>query len=136
MSELEILLVYDEECPVCDLYCRAVRRGEHGASVRLINARDRSGALMQEVTRQAFDIDQGMVVKLEDKLYYGADAVYRLARRSRSSGAFGCMNRWLFGSQRRAQLLYPTLRSGRNLLLKALRKSKINNLQLPNNERF
>ena len=32
--------------------------------------------------------------------------------------------------------IYPLLRSGRNLLLKALGRTRINNLQLPGKERF
>ena len=62
--------------------------------------------------------------------------MHALARTTSASGMFGHINRWLFGSQRRSRILYPLLRSARKLLLKALRKTKINNLQLKDNQRF
>ena len=52
------------------------------------------------------------------------------------SGVFNRLNYWMFRSPRVASVLYPMLRGLRNLLLKALRKSKINNLGKANNERF
>jgi len=91
---------------------------------------------MEEITLQGLDIDQGMVVKIGGTLHYGADAIHALARPGIAPGIFGRINRWLFASQRRSKILYPVLRSARNLLLKSLRKTKINNLQLPDNSRF
>lgn len=135
MTREQILLVYDADCPVCDAYCRAVRAGEPGVNLRLVNAREDT-TVMAEVTRQGFDIDEGMIVKADGILYYGADAIHALARVSRAPGAFSRINRWIFGSQGRSKLLYPLLRSGRKLLLKALRKTRINNLQVSGNERF
>jgi predicted DCC family thiol-disulfide oxidoreductase YuxK len=60
MANREIPLVYDEECPLCDAYCRVVRLRESVGELRLVNAREDS-AVMQEITRQGLDIDQGMV---------------------------------------------------------------------------
>ena len=135
MNQPEILLVYDKECPVCDAYCAAVQRREPVGALRLINAREET-ALMEEITRNGLDIDQGMVLKIGGTLHYGADAIHALARTSSAPGMFGRINRWLFSSQRRSKILYPVLRSARNLLLKSLRKTRINNLELPNNSRF
>ena len=135
MTKREILLVYDKDCPVCDAYCRAVQAGGAGENLRLVNARE-DAAVMGEITRQGLDIDEGMVVKADGVLYYGADAIHALARMSRASGTFSRINQWLFGSQSRARLLYPLLRSCRNLLLKALRRSRINNLRVSGNDRF
>jgi predicted DCC family thiol-disulfide oxidoreductase YuxK len=131
----EILLVYDKECPVCDAYCRVVRIRESVGELRLMNARENT-AVMGDITRQGFDIDQGMVLKVDGVLYYGADAIHALSLMSSASGAFNRINHWIFRSKSRSRLLYPLLRSGRNVLLKALRKTKINNLQVPGNNRF
>jgi predicted DCC family thiol-disulfide oxidoreductase YuxK len=128
VTRQEILLVYDADRPVCDAYCRAVQGNDPGENLRLVNAREDT-AVMAEVTRQGLDIDEGMVVKADGVLYYGAEAIHVLARMSHASGAFNRMNRWIFGSPGRSRLLYPLLRSGRNLLLKALRRTRINNLQ-------
>ncbi len=90
---------------------------------------------MGEITRRGLDIDEGMVLVADGRFYYGADAIHAVARLT-SPGAAGALNRWLFGSPRRARFLYPWLRSGRNLLLKLLGRTRINNLRLPGNERF
>ena len=91
---------------------------------------------MDEITRRGLDIDQGMVVKIGGTLHYGADAIHALAVTSNVPGIVSSINRWIFASQRRSKILYPVFRSARNLLLKMLRKTKINNLQLPGNRRF
>jgi predicted DCC family thiol-disulfide oxidoreductase YuxK len=135
MANREILLVYDEECPLCDAYCRVVRLRESVGELRLVNAREDS-AVMKEITRQGLNIDQGMVLKVDDVLYYGPDAIHALSLMSSASGVANRINHWIFRSKSRSRLLYPLLRSGRNLLLKALRKTKINNLKLIGNDRF
>jgi predicted DCC family thiol-disulfide oxidoreductase YuxK len=133
--EFDILLVYDKECPVCDAYCRVARIRESVGRLRLVDAREET-PIMEEITRQGLDIDQGMVLKAGETLYYGQDAIHALALMGSASGPFNRLNHWIFRSKRRARLLYPPLRSARNLLLKALRKRRINNLRRPGNERF
>lgn len=91
---------------------------------------------MGDITRRGLDIDQGMVVKADGVLYYGADATHALARMGSPGGLLGGMDRWFFAPKRRSRLLYPALRSARNLLLKVLRKTKINNLKVPGSNRF
>lgn len=135
MNPREILLVYDKECPVCDAYCRMVRVREAAGTLRLVNARD-VGAVMDEITAQGLDIDQGMVLKVGKVLHYGSDAIHELSLMSSPSGAFNRLNCWMFRSKRLSRILYPALRFFRNFLLKALHKTKINNLRLENNKRF
>jgi predicted DCC family thiol-disulfide oxidoreductase YuxK len=130
-----ILLVYDRECPVCDAYCRMVRIRESVGVLRLVNARDASG-IMDEITAKGLDIDEGMVLKFGNTLYYGADAIHVLSLMSTRSGVFNRFTYWIFRSQRLSTILYPLFRFFRNLLLKLLRKSRINNLGLPRRERF
>ena len=135
MNTPEILLVYDEECPVCSTYCRMARIRESVGELRLINARDAS-AVMDEITVKGLDIDQGMVLKVENNLYYGSDAIHALSLMSSRSGIFNRINYWIFRSRNVSHVLYPVLRFFRNLLLMLLRKTKINNLELENNEMF
>lgn len=131
----EILLVYDEDCPLCNAYCRLVRIRATVGELRLVNARDGSD-VMRQITREGLDIDQGMVLKVDDVLYYGADAICALSLLSSGSGVFNRLNHWIFRSSARSALLYPVLRSGRNLLLKVLGRTKINNLGLQGDQRF
>ncbi len=131
----QVILVYDKECPACDNYCQVVRIREDIGELVLLDARE-PGPIIDEITALGWDIDQGMVLKLEQQLYYGSDAIYMLSLLSSRSGIFNRLNYWLFKSKRRSHLLYPVLRSLRNLLLKMLGKTKINNLRLANNEKF
>ena len=131
----KIVLIYDKECPACNHYCQFVRIRESIGELELINARDTSD-VMKSITAQGLDIDQGMVLKLDNQLYYGADAIHMLALISSRSGIFNRFNYWLFKSKKRSHLLYPVLRFFRNLLLKALNKTKVNNLGVAGNDKF
>lgn len=129
------LLIYDKECPLCDSYCRMARIRESVGELKLIDARNPSAA-MEEITAAGLDIDQGMVLKLDERIYYGSDAIHALSLISSRSGVFNRINYWLFRSKTLSRLFYPVLRSGRNLLLKILGRTKINNLQIKGNDRF
>lgn len=131
----EVLLVYDRQCPVCDAYCRLVRVQPSAGTLRLIDARA-STSIMDEITAAGLDIDDGMVVRMDGRLYYGSEAINALALRSDRSGIFNRLNSVVFGSQRAALTIYPLLRACRNLLLKCLGRTRINNLRIPGNDRF
>jgi predicted DCC family thiol-disulfide oxidoreductase YuxK len=135
MNAPEILLVYDRECPVCNAYCSMARIRASVGELRLVNARDAS-AVMDEITLKGLDIDQGMVLKVDDSLYYGSDAIHALSLLSSRSGVFNRLTYWVFRSECLSRVLYPVLRFFRNLLLMLLGKTKINNLKVENNDRF
>ena len=103
--------------------------------LKIVDARDKSEVL-DEITVRGLDIDQGMVLKMGGQLYYGSDAMHALALISSRSGLLNRLNYWIFKSKSISSWLYPILRSFRNLLLKVLGKTKINNLDAPDNEKF
>ena len=131
----DILLVYDKQCPACDYYCNLVRIREAAGRLVLIDARD-GGPIMEEVTAAGLDIDQGMVVKVGGTLYYGSDAIHVLSLMGTNSGFFNRLTHWSFKYRPVARVLYPVLRACRNLLLKILGKTKINNLGVSGNDQF
>lgn len=131
----DIFLVYDKECPACDLYCKLVRIRESIGNLILVDARNPS-SFMDEITAAGLDIDQGMVLIVGDRMYYGADAIHTLSIMGTRSGVFNRLAYWCFKSRAASSVVYPVLRSCRNLLLKILRKTKINNLALENNDYF
>ena len=90
---------------------------------------------MDEITSQGHDLDQGMVLKMGGQLYYGADAMNALALIGSRSGIFNRLNYWIFRSKTASAILYPVLRFFRNLLLKVLGKTKINNLEIGDNDK-
>ena len=63
MKREEILLVYDRECPACNAYCQVVNIRESVGELRIVDARENS-EVMQEITSEGLDIDQGMILKM------------------------------------------------------------------------
>jgi len=130
-----VVVVYDDECPACRAFCIRTRINESIGELILVDAREDT-PILQEITDLGWDIDLGMVVKVDDQLYYGSDAIHVLGLMSSRSGFFNRLNYWIFKSKRLSNILYPILRSCRNLLLKILGKTKINNLDIENNTKF
>ena len=117
-------IVYDGQCPFCSRYVHLLRLRDSLGEVRLINARD-GGPIVDEMQRAGVDLDEGMVLKLNDRLYHGHDCMHLLALLSTPSGWFNRINAALFRSRRAARLFYPVLRTGRNGVLRLLGRSKI-----------
>ena len=131
----QVLLIYDGECPACSFYSDLVRIRSTVGELKLIDARE-PGPTMAKITAAGLDIDQGMVLIVGSEMYYGSDALHMLSMLSSRSGLFNRMTYRVFGSKKISRLLYPVLRSVRNLLLKILRRTKINNLDISGNDRF
>ena len=121
----ELALIFDRECPVCTAYsCHVDVEGAQAPVVRRINARDADDALVRQAKEAGLDLDEGMVVVYQGKLYHGADALNLMARLAPQRG-FGRLNRLLFANPTIARLTYPVLRAGRNTLLRLLGRRKI-----------
>jgi predicted DCC family thiol-disulfide oxidoreductase YuxK len=117
-------LLYDGECPFCSRYVRHVRLREAIGPIMLANAREHA-ALLEEVRRLGFDVDAGMVLKLDGNYYHGADCIHALALLTTPSGWFNRLNSLVFKSSTAAKVLYPVLRTGRNLTLRLLGRARL-----------
>ncbi|MET0532836.1 MAG: DUF393 domain-containing protein [Steroidobacter sp.] len=117
-------LLYDGECPFCSRYVRHVRLRDAIGQITLANAREHT-ALVDEVRRLGFDVDTGMVLKLDGNYYHGADCIHALALLTTPSGWFNRVNSLVFRSATASRILYPVLRSGRNLTLRLLGRTKL-----------
>jgi predicted DCC family thiol-disulfide oxidoreductase YuxK len=124
MNKNEVMLVYDKECPFCHNYSQLVKIRRDVGRLVLIDARA-DHPLVDDIKAKGFDLNQGMVVKISGQYYHGADALNVLALLSSRSGLFNKVNYWCFKSTLMSTLLYPILRSGRNLVLVMLGKNKI-----------
>jgi hypothetical protein len=92
--------------------------------VTLADAREHA-ELVAEVRRQGYEVDTGMVLKLDGRYYHGADCIHALAMLTTSAGWFNRMNRLLFRSRRFSRVAYPILRAGRNLTLRVLGRRRM-----------
>ncbi|NNU16842.1 DUF393 domain-containing protein [Parvularcula sp. ZS-1/3] len=117
-------LLYDGECPFCSAYVKLVRLRDSIGQVRLIDARD-GGPELAELEAKGLDINEGMAMKYEGKIYYGDECIHVLSLLSTASGPFNSFNAWVFKSEARSKALYPFLRAGRNTALKILGRKKI-----------
>ena len=94
----ELALIYDRECPVCTAYSCSVGVDEsHAAGVRRINARDAEHELVRQAKEAGLDLDDGMVVVHQGKLYHGADALNIMARMAPDRGFGNRLNKALVG---------------------------------------
>lgn len=135
MTEAAVVLVYDKECPACDQYVRVMRVRESVGRFDIVNARDDS-PIMREITAAGLDVDEGMVLKMGGRLYYGSDAIHALALISSRSNIVNKLNYWVFRSSRVSAVLYPLLKTCRGVLLKLLGKTRINNLRITGRDTF
>ena len=117
-------LVYDGECPVCNSYVHFVRLREAVGPVEMHNARD-GGEVVNFIIAEGLDLDEGMVLWYQGRLYHGHECINMLALMSTRSGVFNRLNAVLFSSPKIARILYPVLRLGRNVLLRLLGKKKL-----------
>src|SRR5688572_4535566 len=123
-SPRENWLLYDGDCPFCSRYVAYVRLREAAGPVTLADARSHP-ELLAEALQHAYDLDEGMLLKLDGRYYHGADCINALALLTTPSGIFNRLNRALFRSKAVSRLAYPVLRAGRNLALKLLGREQI-----------
>jgi len=129
-SQPEAWIVYDGQCPFCSRYVQLVRLRETLGHVRLVDAR-KGGPEVDEVRKADLDLDDGMVLKLDGRLYHGAECIHMLALLSTPSSWFNRLNAAMFRSRSASRLLYPVLRAGRNGVLRMLGRSKIDPQERP-----
>jgi predicted DCC family thiol-disulfide oxidoreductase YuxK len=117
-------LLYDGECPFCSSYVSYVRLRDTVGPVTLADARQHP-ELVAEAKALGYDIDVGMVLKLDGHYYFGGDCIHALSLLTTPSGFFNRLNRTLFKSRTMARVAYPVLRAGRNLALTLLGRGRI-----------
>lgn len=128
MTAPAIILVYDGDCPVCRNYTQYLSIKQIAGTFELLNARE-NPPIIEEINAAKLDMDEGIVLKIGDQFYHGADAIHTLALMSSRTGVFNRINFLIFKSRTLSSVLYPALKSGRALLLKILGKRKLNNLE-------
>jgi len=117
-------IIYDGECPVCSAYVRLVRLGKAAGSVAITDARQ-SPEVVKSLRARGIDVNDTMVVEYGGETYTGPRAVELLSLLSSKSGVLNRLLARLLRDRRRANLIYPWLRRGRNLLLRLLGRKPI-----------
>lgn len=117
-----IEIIYDGECPFCSNYVRLIRLRETFGWVELIDAREKPD-LVNALAAEGIDLNVGMAVRHDGRVYHGDAALHFLATASGRDNLFTRVTRTIFASPRAARLIYPLLRLGRNATLRLRRRA-------------
>ncbi len=130
LKKREVFLVYDGACPLCTFASRYLRIRKAVGKLTLIDARtDTTHPLIQEINTNGINLDEGMVIKFENTLYHGKDALHVMGLLSTDHDWFNRLNALLFRSKYFSNLCYPFLRLMRRLALIIKGKSLIKNIK-------
>jgi predicted DCC family thiol-disulfide oxidoreductase YuxK len=122
-------LVYDGQCPLCQLGAKYYRIRAAVGELHLIDARTQADHwVMRDVNRRGLDIDQGMVFKFKDRCYHGVDALHVMALLGTDAGWFNGLNARLFRSKRLSAIAYPVFCWARTAILRLRGIENIANL--------
>lgn len=120
----EVWVVYDGQCPLCSRYVLMYRLRQNVGRVHLVDARS-DHPIVGEIRALGLDLNEGMAVRWNGRLYYGADAMHLLGMLGTEGTFFNKLNRALFARQRLAHAVYPSLVRGRKMLLRLLGRQPI-----------
>ena len=124
-----VWFVYDGQCPLCLMGATHFRIRQAVGNLNLLDAREYSNhPIMHEVNSRGLNLDDGMAIKLGDMFYHGAEALHIMAMLGSNSEWLNRINTSLFKSKRLSNLLYPSFRGTRNLMLAIKGIGKIDNL--------
>lgn len=116
VTQPDTAIVYDGDCPFCSRYVQLLRLKQAIGPVALINARE-GGPRVERLRKMGYDLDGGFVLEWGGEIYYGPDAINRLALLSTPSSVFNKINAFVFQSKAISRVLYPVLKTGRDLTL-------------------
>ncbi len=126
----KVWFVYDGQCPICHSAADYYRIKETVGELHLIDARkDFDHPVLKEVNEKKLNLDKGMVVKYQNRLYHGADALYIMAHLGANKGLYNRVNVIFFRSKFISKLFYPWLKSVRDLVILLKGVPRIRNLE-------
>lgn len=119
---MTIEIIYDGDCPFCSRYVRLLRLRQD-FDVTFTNGREHPERAA-ELKEEGYDLAEGMVVRVDESIHYGADAINVLSLMSSPSGRWNRVLATVFRHKRASAALYPILRLGRNAALFALGRKR------------
>lgn len=122
------LIIYDGECIFCQNYVRFLRLRKNIGPVDLVDARS-DDPRVQSFWSKGYDLNEGMLFVWNGRVFFGAEAMQKLAELSGDKSFLGRIRDSLFARPRIADSLYPFLKAGRKATLfllgrKTLRRSE------------
>ena len=116
-------IYYDGDCPFCT-YFVILSKLKKKYKVSIKNLRIFPDKV-KEFKKKSYDVNEGMVVIFENKIYHGHEAVYIITKLSDKRYFSSILYKILFPNMLITNIFYPFLRLFRNITLKILRRKKI-----------
>ncbi|MBM93290.1 MAG: hypothetical protein CMF51_00875 [Legionellales bacterium] len=114
-----ITLVYDGNCPLCKIGSKWYRLRQGLGDFNLVDARTQQDhPIIQRINTIGFDLDEGMVIEYHETLYHGVDALKLMAKIGSNQDLFNRIHNAFYRLPFTAELFYPLLKAGRNIVLK------------------
>lgn len=123
MNTQKISIIYDGDCPFCRNYVSFLKIKEI-YSVELINARKHPD-LVTQYKKAGYDLNQGFIVKHNKTIYHADQAIHFLTKATNTNTLGLQLNQSLFKNKQIAQILYPFLKTSRNIILKLKKIPKL-----------
>ena len=120
---MKLSVYYDGECPFCANFVQFSRLRSK-FDVSLFDLRETPEKVSYFVNK-GYDVNQGMVVVLDDSIYFGHEAIYMIAALSNKNKFIGSVYFFFFSNKKVTKLLYPIMKIVRNFTLLILRRKKI-----------
>lgn len=126
-NESALTLLYDGQCPLCTFGANRLQKTIKNIPFTCIDARQDS-TLRQEATRAGIDLDEGVAIRLNGKLYHRYDAIHLLAPHCAKPDIFTLLYKLFFTNATMTRLLFPLVRGARKVLLRLRGRPPISNL--------
>lgn len=120
-SANDFVVIYDGDCPLCRSYVAYSALKRKFPGIRLLDARTTTG-LKAHYDRLGYDLNEGMVVVEQGRIFHAADAMARIALHTRSERRLNAALAPLLQRPRLGRLTYAVMRTGRSALLRLLRR--------------
>jgi predicted DCC family thiol-disulfide oxidoreductase YuxK len=111
-------LLYDGECPFCSRYADWVRLRQR-YDIELLDARGQLERV-RELAGRGYDINRGMILLLEDRVYHGADAILVLRGMTAPIGGLDRAAAAIARVPGLVRLFYPLIKVVRRMTLWAM----------------
>lgn len=118
------VVIYDGQCPFCDAYIKMLRLRESVGAVTMIDARTEPD-LVRECKERAYPLNDGMLVLLAGRAYFGADAVALLSQLTTASGLLNRAIAGVLKNKALASVCYPVMRGGRAMTLSMMGRPRL-----------
>jgi predicted DCC family thiol-disulfide oxidoreductase YuxK len=124
LPDSRIVVIYDGDCPLCKNYIDMTRLSRAVGRPTLVNARERPD-LVKALAESGVNLDTGMAVHYQGRLYVGNEAMHLLALLTAPVDFPSKVITAILRRPALARALYPLLRAGRNLLLRLNNRSQL-----------